>query len=89
MKRTKVVVTWEHGLHLGPAARLVRLTRTFRSAIRLRLGDKTANLRSILSLISLCAVMGTVLELEAAGEDEDAAVSAVERAFNSGGQDNP
>jgi phosphocarrier protein len=81
MKSTKVKVPWEHGLHLRPAAQLVRLAQRFNSTLLLRLGRRTANLRSILHVVSLCAVLGTALDVEATGEDEDAAITAVERAF--------
>ena len=63
------------------AARLVRLGQQFRSTIFFRMGARTANLRSILSLLSLCAVMGTTLDVEASGDDEEEAVRAVAQAF--------
>ena len=40
-----------------------------------------ADARSILSVILLCAALGTVIEVEAQGEDEDLAIQAVESAF--------
>ena len=81
MKRSQVVVPWRAGLHLRPAARLVRLAHTFRSSIWLKCGHQAANLRSVLSVVALCAVGGTSLEVEATGDDEQEAVAAVERAF--------
>ena len=42
-----------------------------------------ADLRSILSILALCATMGTTLTLEASGEDEKDAVQALEQAFAS------
>jgi phosphocarrier protein HPr len=81
VKRAHVVVPWEPGLHLRPAARLVRLALTFRSSLRLRCGSRVANLRSILSVVTLCAGTGTAVEVEAAGEDEQEALAAIEQAF--------
>ncbi len=83
MKRSKVVVSWREGLHLRPAATLVRLGRQFRSTIFLKCRGKVADLRSILSIISLCATMGTTLEIEASGDDEQDATRAVEQVFSS------
>ena len=40
-----------------------------------------ADARSILSVILLCAALGTVIEVEAQGEYEDLAIQAVESAF--------
>lgn len=82
VKRSLVVVAWREGLHLRPASGLVRLAHTFRSSIWLRCGEKTANLRSILSVMALCAAMGTPLDVEASGDDEQEAVAAVEQAFD-------
>jgi len=82
MKRTKVIVPWREGLHLRPAARLVNLGKVFRSAICLKYGQKTADLHSIISIISLCATMGTALDVEISGDDEHEAVRAVEGAFS-------
>jgi len=81
MRRSTVVVPWREGLHLGRAANLVRLSKGFRSSIVLRCGGRVADLRSILSLLSLCATMGSTLVIEAAGEDEHDATRAVERMF--------
>lgn len=81
MKCSKVVVPWREGLHLRHAATLVKLTGLFRSTIRLKYGPKIADLRSILSIISLCATMGTALDIEASGDDEVEATRAVEQVF--------
>lgn len=77
MKTARVRVTWPAGLHARPASRLVRLARTFRSRIILRTAHAVADARSILSLLTLCASMNTVLEVQAEGEDEELAVAAV------------
>jgi len=82
MKRSTVVVPWRDGLHLRQAVKLVKVAKFFRSNIILRSGQKLADLRSIVSIISLCATMGTTLDVEASGEDEADATQAVERAFS-------
>lgn len=82
MKRTKVVVPWQGGLHLRPAMKLVQVARGFQSTIRLSCGEKIADLRSILSVIALCAAMGTGLDVEAVGEDEQDAAQAIEQVFS-------
>jgi phosphotransferase system HPr (HPr) family protein len=69
-------------LHLGRAASLVRLSKQFHSEIILRCGSRVADLRSILSLLSLCATMGTTLDIETVGDDEHDAVRAVEQVFS-------
>jgi phosphocarrier protein HPr len=83
MKRSTVVVPWREGLHLRPAAKLVRLGKRFRSAIFLKCSGRVADLRSILSILSLCATMGTTLDIETVGDDEHDAARAVEQVFSS------
>lgn len=83
MKQFKVIVPWREGLHLRHAASLAKIARFFRSSIHLRCGSKVADLRSIISIISLCATMGTALDIEVRGEDETEATRAMERAFSS------
>jgi phosphocarrier protein len=85
MKCSKVVVLWREGLHLRPAARLVQVAKQFQSAIYLKGGGKIADLRSILSVLALCATMGTGLDVEAAGDDEQDAIQAIEQVFSSHG----
>ena len=81
MKNLKVVVPWREGLHLRHAVKLVQLAKFFHSSICLKRGPKMADLRSIISVISLCATMGTALDVEIVGDDEQAATQAVERVF--------
>lgn len=81
MYRAKVVIRWEDGLHLRPAANLVKEARKFHSTINLKSGGQIADLRSILSIIALCATLGTGLDVEATGDDEKAAAQAIEQVF--------
>jgi phosphotransferase system HPr (HPr) family protein len=87
VKTLRIIVPWTQGLHLRPAARLVRVARRFRSTIILKCGDKIADVRSILSILALCATLGTALDLEAVGDDEQHAVEAVEQLFSTGDSD--
>ena len=83
MRRSRVVISHKEGLHLRTAVKLVHLSRRFRSSIFLKCGGKVADLRSILSILSLCATMGTALDVEAMGDDEHDATQAVEQVFSS------
>jgi phosphocarrier protein len=81
MKRARVVVPWTAGLHLRPAARLVRVAEQFRSSAMLTFRGRVADLRSILSVVALCATMGATLDIEVDGDDEQSAIDAVEQVF--------
>lgn len=82
MKATRLTIQWKQGLHLRAAAELVRLARRFHSRILLRAGVHVADARSIVSLMILCASLGSALEVEASGDDEHEAIRAVEAYFN-------
>lgn len=81
MRHARVTVPWRDGLHLRYAVKLVKTARRFRSTISLKCGGKIADLRSILSIVALCATMGAVIDVEVTGEDEQDAARTVERIF--------
>jgi phosphotransferase system HPr (HPr) family protein len=83
MKKHRVTIPWKEGLHLRPATRLVRIAQSFQSNVTLKCGAAIADARSVLSILLLCAAMGAVLEIEAAGDDEQQAIAAIESVFSS------
>ena len=84
MKQSKVVVAWPEGLHARPSARVARIAQNFASTIKLECNGHVANARSCLSILLLCATLGSTLTIEAQGEDEERALQAVEQVFTSG-----
>ena len=74
-----VVVTLPQGvdLHARPAADFVRVAMGFSASITVGAGDREADAKSLLSVLALGAKAGTELRLTAAGDDADAAVSAM------------
>ena len=65
------------GLHLRPADKFVGLAKQYRSEIRIVSGDREVNGKSILDLTTLAAERGTILVVEARGEDAEAALDAL------------
>jgi len=65
------------GFHLRAAGRIVRLTKGFASEVTIRYEGRVANAKSIMGLASLAAEFDTVVEVQACGPDEDAAVAAL------------
>lgn len=84
MRESEVVIRWAEGLHGRPASKVVRIARDFASTIKLRCNGQVANARSILSVLLLCATVGTTIQIEAQGEDEEKAIKAVEQVFADG-----
>ena len=83
MIERKLLVKARLGLHARAAAKLVRLTSTFRSNINLRRVDSgsVADAKSILSVLLLAATAGTELEVSVDGVDEEAAMTAINKLF--------
>ncbi len=81
MKTSHVTVRFARGLHARPAAGLVQLFKRFRAHVLFRLGNRVANAGSFLSILLLSATFNTQLEVQASGEDEDAAIRAAEAFF--------
>ena len=87
MQRSTVLVPWADGLKFRAAARIIRAAQRHGASIVLRCGERTADARSIMGLVLLCASMGAPVMIEAEGGDERRAVKAVERVFVAGGED--
>ncbi len=72
-----VTVNNEHGLHMRPASMVATLARTFKSSIEIEKGLTTVDAKSELSILTLGAAVGTVLNLHATGPDACKAISEV------------
>ena len=62
------------GLHARPAAVLANLARSFQSAIKLQVGERQANARSVTAIMALEVAYGTKVQVVATGPDASAAV---------------
>lgn len=72
------------GLHARPAAQLTQLLADFSSTVELRLGDKTANARSITALLKLNTSYGDPVVLAARGDDAQAVLDKAIPAIHAG-----
>ena len=74
------------GLHARAAAQLVRLANKFKSTIKLKRADNrgAADAKSILSVLTLAATIGTELLISVEGIDESAAMAAVKEIIAKG-----
>jgi phosphotransferase system HPr (HPr) family protein len=76
-----VVVANPNGLHARPADMIVRTATRFASKIELVKGHERVNGKSILEIMTLAAVAGTRLSIEAEGADAAAALDALAELF--------
>jgi phosphocarrier protein len=75
VKQVEVRVRNRLGLHARAAARFVHLASHFRSRIQVAREGSRVDGKSILGLLTLAAAQGSVLRLQAEGEDEERAVA--------------
>lgn len=74
----KMTIVNERGLHARASGALSQLCETFQSEAVVRFNGDTADARSIMDLLTLAAAQGSVIEVEATGDDADAMVDAME-----------
>jgi len=75
--RREVTIRNRLGLHARAAARFVHTANRFRARVTASRNGRTMDGKSILGILLLAASQGSVLELCAEGEDEEAAVAAL------------
>ena len=88
MKQIELVILNETGLHARPAKVLVNLAKQFKSTISLQHKGKRANAKSMVSVLTLGAVRGSGITVQAEGVDEETAIAELEAAIRSGLGDN-
>ena len=77
MIRTSVTISNKLGLHARASAKLTKTASGFRSEVFISRGDRRVNAKSIMGVMMLAAGLGVDVELDAAGDDEQAAIDAL------------
>lgn len=78
------------GLHARPTATLVGIAKNYRSDIRLRRGDESANAKSIVGIMGMAVSRGDKITLTAHGTDAEEAIAELVQAVRGGlGEDCP
>ncbi len=74
--RTVEIVN-KRGLHARASAKFVKLAGSFEAEVRVIKDGQTVDARSIMGLMMLAASPGCCIDIEAEGDDADAAVAAL------------
>ncbi len=82
MPERNLVVKDDVGLHARPAALFVKLASSFTSDIRVSRGEKSANAKSILDVLSLDAGQNAEITISAEGDDAESALDALGALLN-------
>jgi phosphocarrier protein HPr len=67
------------GVHARAAALLVQTVNRFSAQVTISKDGQTADGRSIMGVLMLAATQGSTIEVEAAGQDAERAVKAIEK----------
>ena len=65
------------GLHARPAAQFVRTASRFTSRVTIKVGDRSADAKSLIALLGLTIRPGAQISLTAEGSDAEAALAAL------------
>ena len=84
MVSEKVVIRNLTGLHLRPAGILCNKAILYKSRIQFRIGNTTANAKSVLSVLGAWVKCGDEIEFICEGEDEKEALKAMVDVVESG-----
>ena len=79
MIRSTIRISNKLGLHARASAKLTKLAGSFKSEVFMSRNGRRVNAKSIMGVMMLAAGVGSEVELEVDGEDEEAALQAITR----------
>ena len=82
MIKTSLTISNKLGLHARASAKLTKLAGTFQSDVFMARNERRVNAKSIMGVMMLAAGVGSVVELEVSGADEQAATAALAALIN-------
>ena len=77
MIRTTITISNRLGLHARASAKLTKLASTFSSDVFMSRNGRRVNAKSIMGVMMLAAGLGTEVEIETDGVDEQQAMDAL------------
>ncbi len=77
MIKSSITISNKLGLHARASAKLTKLAGSFRCEVFLSRNQRRVNAKSIMGVMMLAAGLGSEVEIETDGEDEQAAMAAL------------
>ena len=77
MIKTSTTISNKLGLHARASAKLTKLAGSFDCAVFMSRGERRINAKSIMGVMMLAAGMGTTVEIETDGPQEQQAMDAL------------
>lgn len=82
MIKTTVIISNKLGLHARASAKLTKLAGGFQSDVHLSRNGRRVNAKSIMGVMMLAAGLGSEIEVETSGADEQPAMDAIVALIN-------
>lgn len=82
MIRSTITINNKLGLHARASAKLTKVAGTFLCDVHMTRNGRRINAKSIMGVMMLAAGMGTQVEIETDGVDEQAALDALQKLIN-------
>ena len=82
MIKRPITITNKLGLHARASAKLTQTASKFQCSVFIARNGRRVNAKSIMGVMMLAAGLGSTVELETDGSDEEAAIIAMEALFN-------
>ena len=82
MIKTKITISNKLGLHARASAKLTKLAGSFPCEVWISKGERRVNAKSIMGVMMLAAGLGSEVELETDGEQEQQAMGALVALMN-------
>jgi phosphocarrier protein len=79
MARADVEIVNKLGLHARASAKLTQVASSFKCEVWLSRNGRRVNAKSIMGVMMLAAGKGTLITIEADGDDADAALAALQK----------
>ena len=77
MIRANATISNKLGLHARASAKFTKLAGTFRSDVSMSRGERSVNAKSIMGVMMLAAGLGSEVQIEVNGDDEQSAMDAL------------
>jgi phosphocarrier protein HPr len=77
MIKTNTTISNKLGLHARASAKLTKLAGSFACEVWMSRGERRVNAKSIMGVMMLAAGIGSTVEIETNGADEQAAMTAL------------
>jgi phosphocarrier protein HPr len=82
MIKQEIEIINKLGLHARASSKLTQTASQFKSDIWIEKSGRKVNAKSIMGVMMLAAAQGSTISLEANGEDEQAAMAALQALIN-------